>query len=72
MTIRSRMRKLEARAATPSPGDGECRCPVTAYDVRWPNEGDPEPEPTICPKCGGLVRPIVLHWPDEGDSHETD
>ncbi len=58
MSIKDRLRRLEV-AKLGGPGCPECRRTPTAPRVFYPGQGDPEPEPERCPKCGRTLGPLI-------------
>jgi hypothetical protein len=53
MTLKSKLTNLER--ATPRPTGGLCVCGLVGTII---DADEPEPEPTICPTCGG-VQPVL-------------
>jgi len=46
----------------------QCERKPTVSVVWREDEPEPDPEPTICPKCGKPIEPLIIHltWGDEG------
>jgi ssDNA-binding Zn-finger/Zn-ribbon topoisomerase 1 len=62
--LETRIDRLEQDAGVNGDFCGCCDSP-DIVELAWQDEGQPEPEPQMCPKCGKVRRLIVVRYEGE-------